>query len=503
MNDFKILFLYPNFRSESLVPPSITLLSRILKNRGFKIDIFDSTNYEIDDERNADKIREKFLTAKISDHLNIERKNTLFEDLNKKVDEFKPDLIAVSSTESTFLLGIQLLKGIKNQEIPVILGGVFATFAPERALQFEEIDIVCVGEGEEALLELCEKMSKGKDYSDIAGLWMKDNQGNIICNPIRKPININSNPIDLDIGLFGDNRLYRPMAGKLYRMLSVETQRGCPFDCHFCNSPAQNRLYLKECNAIFFRKKSFDKIYKELIYYRDVWKVEYIFFWADTFLAMTDKELDEFCEIYSEIKIPFFAQTRLETVTEDRLIRLKNIGLHRLGFGIEHGNEKFRREVVNRLYSNKMAIDRLKIPAKLGIQFSVNNIIGFPDETPELAMDTVELNRQIASDTTGCAIFMPYYGTILRELAVQHKYIESDVICPGNSEDSILNMLQFPKERIKGLRRVFAMYIKFPKERWPEIKMAEELTPEGDIKWHELRKEFVETFFGKKPESDF
>ena len=45
------------------------------------------------------------------------------------------------------------------------------------------------------------------------------------------------------------------------------------------------------------------------------------------------------------------------------------------------------------------------------------------------------------------------------------------------------------------------MYVRFPKERWPEINQAEKLTPEGDQVWEKLKKEFVETFFAP-PETD-
>ncbi|MBU1179231.1 B12-binding domain-containing radical SAM protein [Patescibacteria group bacterium] len=501
--NFKILFLYPNLRSESLVPPSITLLSRILKNNGFITDLFDSTIYEIDSERDADRIRERFLATRISDHILDNKKDNLFRDLNSKVNEFSPDLIAISATESTFLVGIELLKGIKEVKPPVIVGGVFATFAPQKALRFKEVDMVCVGEGEETLLELCEKMSLGKNYTNIPGLWAKDKKGNIVRNPMRKPVNIDRNPTNFDIGLFSEQRLYRPMGGRLYRMLPVETHRGCPYGCRYCNSPAQNKLHLKETGDSFFRKKSNKKIQEEIIHYRNKWNVEYFFFWADTFLAMPSKEFDEFCEMYSDIKIPFYVQTRPETVSKKRLARLKEVGMKRIGFGVEHGNEEFRKKILNRHYPNNKIISKLKIVSDLGITFSTSNMIGLPKETPQLAMDTIELNRQIYSDTTSSSIFMPFHGTLLRELSEKENFINPEVICPSNNDESILTMPQFPAEKIKGIRRTFSMYIKFPKNRWPEIKLAEQFTPEGNAVWEKLRKEFLETFFGKKPESDF
>ena len=178
---------------------------------------------------------------------------------------------------------------------------------------------------------------------------------------------------------------------------------------------------------------------------------------------------------------------------------LKDVGLHHMSFGMEHGNEKFRREVVDRNYTNESAVSALKNPVKLGILFSINNIIGFPDETYELAMDTIEINRQIDSFNLSCSTLAPYKGTALRTLAEKKGYVDSEQISPPNTAWSILDMPKFPKEQIYGLQRTFVMYVKFPKKRWLEIKKAEALTPEGDVIWESLRKEFLDTYF-KEPE---
>ena len=77
---------------------------------------------------------------------------------------------------------------------------------------------------------------------------------------------------------------------------------------------------------------------------------------------MNRKEFDEFCEMYSDIKLPFWMQTRPETVTDYNMKKLKEVGLHRISFGIEHGNEKFRREILDRRWSNIDIIEKLKIP---------------------------------------------------------------------------------------------------------------------------------------------
>ena len=124
-------------------------------------------------------------------------------------------------------------------------------------------------------------------------------------------------------------------------------------------------------------------------------------------------------------------------------------------------------------------------------------------EPRALACDKMDLTRRISSDTRSCSIFVPFHGTRLRELAIARGYVDPDTICPSNSDDSVLTMPPplLQKEEMKGLRRVFTMYVQFPKDRWPEIRRAEELTPEGDAIWEHLRDEFIETFFAH-PEGD-
>lgn len=500
---FKVLFIYPNFRSESLVPPGITLLSRILKNNGFVVDLFDTTDYGVDLSRDADKISEQFLVVRPSLHRELKRADRdIWSDLNSKVSSFQPDLIAMSCTESTFLLGVEVIKRIQHREMPVILGGVFATFAPARALSFPEIDMVCRGEGEITLLKLCQCMKKGEPYKNVPGLCFRGPGGFIVQNPLPPLVDLNDNPTDFDIGLFEPERLIRPMQGKLYPMAPVETMRGCPYRCTFCNSPGQNTLF-GEVGQKFVRKKSMLKVREELLYYRDKFCVAYNFFWADTFLAMSKSELDEFCEIYSDIRLPFWVQTRVETITDWRLKKLKDVGLHRIAFGIENGDERFRQQVLQKEFTNEEAVRQLSITADMGVTFSTNNMVGYPHETREIAMGTVKLNRRFPkADTTSCSIFTPYYGTVARDMAVKAGFMDPDAIAPSNADDSILDMPQFPKDEIQRFRRVFSLYVKFPEERWPEIALAEEETSEGDAILRRLQDEYRRTYF-EEPASQY
>jgi len=173
---------------------------------------------------------------------------------------------------------------------------------------------------------------------------------------------------------------------------------------------------------------------------------------------------------------------------------LKEVGLLRIAFGIEHGNEEFRYKMLHRKIKNDIIIDRLNIVHDLGIPFSVNNIIGFPEENRELAFDTIELNRHIKSDGINAYTFTPFHGTPLRQLAEDSGLVDNDELARSLFNPSLLKMKQFPPEEIEGIRRCFTLYVYMPKSRWPDIAKAEKLTPEGDAIWADLREECLTDF---------
>ena len=480
-----------------MLPPAIALFTAILRRDGHQVALFDSTDYPNpeEDDFNSDKVKEVNLNVRPFDDalLKISFKDeNVFDAFERSCNDFQPDLLAMSCTEDIFPIGIRLLQRIAKLKIPRLLGGVFPTFAPELVIAFPEVDMVCVGEGERVITELCRCMDRGENYDHIPGLWVKK-KGGIIRNPIGPAVDMNENP-PLDLSIFSEGRLYRPMQGKVWRMFPLETHRGCPYACTYCNSPSQSILYKNETGSRFFRKKRIDKIREEIIHLTNNYHAEAFYFWADTFFAYSDKEFDAFVDMYSEFKIPFWCQTRPETVTYKRVEKLADIGMFRMAFGIEHGNQEFRRRVIKRNVSNQKILESLQIVNDVGVPFSVNNILGFPYETREITFDTIELNRYIQADSTNAYSFSPFHGTPLRIIAEKECYIRPGVIARSLTKPTVLDMPQYPPDQIEGMRRCFVLYVKMPKARWAEIEKAEKMTPEGDAIWLSLRNEVAEKY---------
>lgn len=99
---------------------------------------------------------------------------------------------------------------------------------------------------------------------------------------------------------------------------------------------------------------SMDKVIEQINYQIKKYSPEFIYFSSENFLSINDDEFNQFISQYEKIKIPFWIQTRIETLTRERIAALKRVGLFWLTIGLEHGNEEFRRKVLKRHYSNEV-----------------------------------------------------------------------------------------------------------------------------------------------------
>ena len=144
----KTLLIYPNINEEPQVQVGIALISSVLK-KNHTVDMFDVT----------------FMMDKKFDDIVL-----LFE---KKISEFKPDLLLISCRSLEYPFAVKLLTYGNNNKIPVVMGGIHPTVCPDEVINSGLVDYLCVGEGEEAVLELVDKLEKKEDISQIKNIWYK------------------------------------------------------------------------------------------------------------------------------------------------------------------------------------------------------------------------------------------------------------------------------------------------------------------------------------------
>ena len=476
----KLLFVFPNEPFLNPPPVSIAIFNSLLKNEdGVELKIFDTTMYQTE-LVSHDKLKEKMLQVRPFDFKDrgiVAKASDPEADFVALVDSYQPDIIAVTCNEITSALAFSLMRKVKEHSSVKVVGGVYPTFAPEEFLREGLFDYVCRGEGEGVILDIVRRCKASADLRDIDNLCY-ERDGEVVMNPLRALSDINHLPRP-DYDIFEEGRYFRPMAGKVWRLFPIETSRGCMYNCSFCSSPSQKKLYDMHGSKRFFRKKSIPMIDAELDYVTNVLGAEYIYFLSDTLLCLSNQEFKEFAKMYSRYNLPFWCQNRPEMISYEKVKILKDIGCHRMSMGIEHGNETFRREVLKKKLSNDAVIRAFEAVEKVGVPVTANNIIGFPGETRELAFDTINLNRKITFDTTTANAFTPFHGTELYNVCVRDGLFSGEH-AKCISKGSILSMPQFTKEEINGLIRTFVLYVKMPESYYDRIKIAEECSEEGD-----------------------
>jgi radical SAM superfamily enzyme YgiQ (UPF0313 family) len=493
MKEFRVLLINCNTMLDTLITAGIGILSACLRQKGIEVRLFDTTFYRTA-ERTGDEARAYSLQVKKTDFADlgiVPEPGDVVEDFVKTVESWRPDLIGLSCIEVTFPLGMRLLEAVRHTGVPTIVGGPYATFAPEIVIRHPGVDMVCVGEGEAALVELCERMAQGGDTLSIANLWAKRGE-HIVKNPVRAAIDLDTLP-QQDWEVYDKRRFWKPMGGKISVTGTFEMNRGCPYTCTFCINSGFDAIYGDRGG--YYREKNVDLLIEEMAAKKERYDLAYVYLVAESFLTTPLKRIERFGRLYREkIGLPFWVEVRPESVTKEKAAILKDIGCEGVSVGVESGNLWLRENVLGRNVSDKTIIRAFELMHETGIRLNANNMIGFPHETREMIFDTIELNRILQPHGVMVSYFSPYKGCTLRRTCETAGYIAEDGIASDYRLGPSMDMPQLRARNLAGIHRAFPLYVKFPKEEWDDIRRCEDLSPEGDRSFAEYADRYVRQF---------
>ncbi len=382
-----------------------------------------------------------------------------------KARKFKPQLIAISCLNNMTLWAKSMCTLFKKEfNVPILLGGLQPTMVPEMFMANDwDVDIICRGEGEDAILELCNTMEKGEIDCTIKNLWFKKQNGEIVRNEIR------SLERDIDTLPFPDKSIffeYGAFSDRLYLMAS----RGCPYKCTYCFNHNYQRLYKDKGNYVRFRKP--EKVIDEVVHFKEKYpSIKEVFFYDDNFTLKKIWTL-ELCRQYKErvfdvYKIPFKCLVRADQIDIDIARALKESGCIYVDIGLESGDEYVRNEILKRNMNDDEIIKAAECFHKVNLDFTTLNMVGFPGETPEQMMKTITLNQKIKPSAALMTTFFPFPKTDLAERSVREGYInESNYqqMIEGHVSYKEGTMLNHPyKKEIMWVWAFFPIAVRYPK----------------------------------------
>jgi len=321
-------------------------------------------------------------------------------DFHKYIKNVAPKIVGVTSYTFNFSAADKIIKEIKrfDSRIITVMGGVHASALPEDILKDNpDLDFIVVGEGEYTFLELCRKILDGEDVEDIKGIALRI-RGGVVVNPPREII------MDLDELPVPDREL---LPFQKYPVATVQTSRGCPYDCICCNI---NRFYGKK-----IRLRDPIKVIDECAILVKKYKREKIFFFGDDFTFKPDW-VEEFCDeiLRRGLKFIWGCETRVDNVSLQLLRKMRRAGCIEIQYGIEYGDETILR-TLGKDISIESIINAVEWAKESGFLVGAFFIFNVPGEDRDTIEKTFQLINRIQPVSIEINLLTPYPGTAIWE----------------------------------------------------------------------------------------
>ena len=400
-------------------PLGLAYMAAILEQNDFEVRIFDCPVCKIDHEK-----------------------------LKVDLAGFQPKIVGVTSMTPTSVSALKSARAAREAcpGATIIMGGPHATFMDRETLVEEPaVDIVVRGEGEETLLEIA-KLENERKLGDVEGITFRKN-GTTIRTTDRPFIqDLDSLPRPAYHLIPVDK--YR-VSGK--KLMPIMTSRGCPFQCSFC---VASQMF-----GARFRGRSPKNVLDELEWLRDEHGAEGLSFHDDT-LAFDRKRITEICDGITERKIvlPWGCGTRADTVTKEILAKMNKAHCNEICFGVESGCQRIRDSLKKRV-STEQCENAIKWAKDEGIFVTMSVILGYPGETKETLMETLDLVHKAEPDDVWLCMATPYPGTELRALVEKLGWKMADDWRLYNTMNPIFDDPDLPSAEISRMRKSF--YDKF------------------------------------------
>lgn len=346
------------------------------------------------------------------------------------------DLVGISLLTNYFLRAVTITEILDARlDVPIVWGGPHPTAQPEECLKYA--DMVCLGEGEEALVDLAERVSTGQSVDRIPNIWLR--QGKEIVRNHPRPLiqELDSLPLSdcdllgqyildeekfhtLDADLLQRYAIFRApdRSGVTYLVIS---SRGCPHSCSYCANDMWRRMYTGQR---YVRRRSVENICDELEYAIErIPGITAVNFADDNFAAIGVKQMRNLLETYaSRVGLPFSCTLSPVFANDERLDILIRAGAFRISMGIQSASERVL-EMYERRVSNEVVRDAVKRLEKAWPLMREPRIINYhlivdnPYESPEDTIATLRFVLDLPRrESALCFSLVPFPGTAMYDM---------------------------------------------------------------------------------------
>jgi len=393
----KLALINPNPLSESPwyskqpVPPlGLMYIAAMLEKEGYEVQIIDAC---------------------------LERLSQI--ELSKRIIRGKPNIVGITTDSCNFHESLRAAKVTKNaSDALVIMGGPHATLRPKEVIQYPEVDIVVLGEGEYTMLDIADRIERGKSLERCEGCFYKEN-GKIIFNPPRPRIkNLDNLPFTSRHLLpYSEYSRTYTMGGIKKPTDTMITSRGCPFNCSYCSS--------RMIWGSSYYNRSPENVIAEIEYLVDNYGTRGIYFRDDNF-TMDDRRILKICELLQErrIDIEWECSSRVDLVNKSLLEKMHEAGCRSIWYGIESGSQQTLAKL-NKGITVKQSRKAVKITKEVGIKVGGSFMIGIPGETKDDIEKTLQLVKELKCTPTALHYFYAIPDSVLYREVVQHSLVDS------------------------------------------------------------------------------
>lgn len=350
------------------------------------------------------------------------------EEIEAELRRRRPGIVGISSMFSVHCHAVHRVAAAAKRAVPdvlVVVGGTHASAFPQTVLEDRNIDLVVIGEGEGTLCEIVERHARHEPLQDIAGVACIGESGEYHASESRKFLDLRDHPgpardlLDISRYIATDYSRHHAMYP---RRLPVMTSRGCPYNCVFCSIHSVWRRS--------YHTRRPEVVLDEIQWLVNEHEVREIMFWDDNLAASRGHFVEILDGIISR-RLPIRWCTpngiAIWLLDEEILTKCRRSGCYKLTFGIETGSRKTQ-EFIRKTHIDLDRTRRLiRFTNSLGIWTQAMFMIGFPFETQEDIMETIEYSIDCGVDAANYKIAVPYPGSEMYDICRQNGLLPDGV----------------------------------------------------------------------------